>query len=118
MWTRMWRRGANLDGDVANFFETEQLVEIEGFQPSLLQSNVVEHHFFDLSQRYGETMAIDLTDKHGDEGQLSTAFSAEMQNLPNMRYVSFDFQHVCGNSNFENLKVLYERISEPFEKQV
>ncbi|KAB2630505.1 phosphoinositide phosphatase SAC8-like [Pyrus ussuriensis x Pyrus communis] len=41
---------------------------------------------------------------HGDEGQLSTAFSAEMQNLPNVRYVSFDFQHVCGNSNFENLK--------------
>ncbi|KAM1442152.1 hypothetical protein ACFXTO_010168 [Malus domestica] len=35
--TRMWRRGANLDGDVANFIETEQLVEIEGFQSSLLQ---------------------------------------------------------------------------------
>ncbi|XP_050114046.1 phosphoinositide phosphatase SAC8-like isoform X4 [Malus sylvestris] len=90
--TRMWRRGANLDGDVANFIEAEQLVETEGFQSSLLQ--------------------------HGDEGQLSTAFSAEMQNLPNVsRYVSFDFHHVCGNSNFENLKVLYEQISEQFEKQ-
>ncbi|XP_068327100.1 phosphoinositide phosphatase SAC8-like isoform X4 [Pyrus communis] len=100
MWTRMWRRGANLDGDVANFFETEQLVEIEGFQPSLLQSNVVEHHFFDLSQRYGETMAIDLTDKHGDEGQLSTAFSAEMQNLPNMRfYTSGSQSHLKSKCN-------------------
>ncbi|KAM1548861.1 hypothetical protein ACFX2K_010030 [Malus domestica] len=39
-----------------------------------------------------------------------------MQNLPNVRYVSFDFHHVCGNSNFENLKVLYEEISEQFEK--
>ncbi|KAM2894702.1 hypothetical protein FF1_009908 [Malus domestica] len=145
-WTRMWRRGANLDGDLANFIETERLVEIEGFQSSLLQirgsirllweqivdlrykpqlriitheqtSNVVERHFFNLSQRYGETMAVDLTDKHGDEGQLSTAFSAEMQNLPNVRYVSFDFHHVCGNSNFENLKVLYEQISEQFERQ-
>ncbi|KAM1597821.1 hypothetical protein EV1_032593 [Malus domestica] len=144
--TRMWRRGANLDGDVANFIETEQLVEIEGFQSSLLQirgsipllweqivdlsykpqlriidheqtSNVVERHFFYLSQRYGETMAVDLTDKHGDEGQLSMAFSAEMKNLPNVRYVSFDFHHVCGNSNFENLKFLYEQISEQFEKQ-
>ncbi|XP_050113954.1 phosphoinositide phosphatase SAC8-like, partial [Malus sylvestris] len=143
--TRMWRRGANLHGDVANFIETERLVEIEGFQSSLLQirgsilllweqivdlsykpqlriitheqtSNVVERHFFDLLQRYGETMAVDLTDKHDDEGQLSTAFSAEMQNLPNVRYVSFDFHHVCGNSNFENLKVLYEEISEQFEK--
>ncbi|KAM2045676.1 hypothetical protein ACFX1T_009841 [Malus domestica] len=50
-------------------------------------------------------------------GQLSTAFSAEMQNLPNVRYVSLDFHQVCGNSNFENLKVLYEQISEQFEKQ-
>ncbi|KAM2468214.1 hypothetical protein PS1_009934 [Malus domestica] len=109
--TRMWRREANLDGDVGNFIETEQLVEIEGFQSSLLQirgsipllweqivdlsykpqlriitheqtSNVVERHFFYLSQRYGETMMVDLTDKHGDDGQLSTAFSAEMQILP------------------------------------
>ncbi|KAM1576488.1 hypothetical protein FF1_032955 [Malus domestica] len=142
----MWRRGANLDGDVANFIETEQLVEIEGFQSSLLQirgsiplpweqivdlsykpqlriidheqtSNVVERHFLDLSQRYGETMAVDLTDKRGGEVQLSMAFSAEMKNLPNVRYVSFDFHHVCGNSNFENLKFLYEQISEQFEKQ-
>ncbi|KAM2894708.1 hypothetical protein FF1_009914 [Malus domestica] len=110
--TRMWRRGANLDGDVANFIETEQLVEIEGFQSSLLQD--ISYY---VSQRYGETMAVDLTDKHGNEGQLSMAFSAEMQNLPNVRYVSFDFHHVCGNSNFENLKVLYEQISEQFEKQ-
>ncbi|KAM1198468.1 hypothetical protein ACFX2H_009814 [Malus domestica] len=40
-----------------------------------------------------------------------------MQNLPNVRYVSFNFHHVCGNSNFENLWVLYEQISEQFEKQ-
>jgi len=28
--TRMWRRGANLEGATANFVETEQLVEYEG----------------------------------------------------------------------------------------
>ncbi|KAM2983926.1 hypothetical protein FF2_009790 [Malus domestica] len=100
----------------------EQIVDLS-YKPQLRiitheqTSNVVERHFFDLLQRYGETMAVDLTDKHGDEGQLSTAFSAEMQNLPNVRYVSFDFHHVCGNSNFENLKVLYEQISDQFEKQ-
>lgn len=33
----MWRRGANLEGDTANFIETEQLVEHEGFEASLLQ---------------------------------------------------------------------------------
>ena len=35
--TRMWRRGANLEGDVANFIETEQLVEINGLRSSFMQ---------------------------------------------------------------------------------
>lgn len=33
----MWRRGANLAGDVANFIETEQLLEIDGFMSSFMQ---------------------------------------------------------------------------------
>lgn len=33
----MWRRGANLDGDTANFIETEQLVEFEGHIASFMQ---------------------------------------------------------------------------------
>lgn len=144
--TRMWRRGANLEGDTANFIETEQLLELEGFRCSSLQirgsipllweqivdlsykpqlriiqheqtPQVVERHFNDLYQRYGETIAVDLTDKHGDEGQLSAAYAEEMQKLPNVRYVSFDFHHVCGSSNFANLQVLYDKISEEFEKQ-
>lgn len=35
--TRMWRRGANLEGDVANFIETEQLLQFEGSCFSFLQ---------------------------------------------------------------------------------
>lgn len=35
--TRMWRRGANLQGDTANFIETEQLMEFDGFISSFLQ---------------------------------------------------------------------------------
>ncbi|XP_010528958.1 PREDICTED: phosphoinositide phosphatase SAC8 isoform X2 [Tarenaya hassleriana] len=144
--TRMWRRGANLEGDTANFVETEQVLEINDFMFSLLQvrgsipllweqivdlsykpglkinnheetPKVVQRHFHDLFQRYGETIAIDLTDKHGDEGELSKAYATEMRRLPNVRYVSFDFHHVCGNSNFDNLHVLYEEIADEFEKQ-
>ncbi|KAH7514644.1 hypothetical protein FEM48_Zijuj11G0111200 [Ziziphus jujuba var. spinosa] len=114
--TRMWRRGANLAGDVANFIETEQLLEIDGFTSSFMQirgsipllweqivdlsykprlrvidheqtSEVVERHFHDLLQRYGETIAVDLTDKHGDEGQLNAAFASEMQKLPHVSSV-------------------------------
>ncbi|XXG44491.1 hypothetical protein AAC387_Pa01g4281 [Persea americana] len=144
--TRMWRRGANLEGDVANFIETEQLLEFEGFRSSFLQvrgsipilweqivdlsykprlriidheetPKVVERHLHDLTQRYGEIVAIDLTDNHGDEGHLSMAFATEMQKLPHVRYVSFDFHHCCGNANFENLQILYDQIADDIEKQ-
>lgn len=33
----MWRRGANFEGDTANFIETEQLLETDGYKSSLLQ---------------------------------------------------------------------------------
>ncbi|CAN0846689.1 Phosphoinositide phosphatase SAC8 [Linum grandiflorum] len=144
--TRMWRRGANLQGDTANSVESEQLLEVEGFMSSLLQfrgsipllweqivdlsykprlkiiendqtPRVVERHFQDLCQRYGDVLALDLTNQHGDEGLLSAAYANEMQRLPNVRYCSFDFHQVCGNSNFDNLRVLYDQISEDFEKQ-
>ncbi|XP_074340297.1 phosphoinositide phosphatase SAC8 isoform X2 [Apium graveolens] len=144
--TRMWRRGANLQGDTANFIETEQLIEFDGFISSFLQvrgsipllweqivdlsykprlniisheetAKVLERHFHDLLQRYGETVAVDLTDKHGDEGELSTAYAAEMEKLQNVRYVSFDFHKKCGNGNFDNIQLLYDEISEDFEKQ-
>ncbi|CAO2820122.1 unnamed protein product [Amaranthus hypochondriacus] len=144
--TRMWRRGANLEGDAANFIETEQLLELKDFRSSFLQvrgsipllweqivdlsykprlniinhqdtSNVVERHFLDLSQRYGEILALDLTDEHGDEGKLSSAYAAEMEKLPNVRYVAFRFHSICGNSNFDKLHLLYDDISEDFGNQ-
>ncbi|CAL5380836.1 unnamed protein product [Camellia sinensis] len=61
-----------------------------------LKSKVVERHFHDIIERYGETVAVDLTNKHGDEGQLSMAYATEMEKLPNVRYISFDFHHYCG----------------------
>ncbi|GAB2209405.1 hypothetical protein Droror1_Dr00026619 [Drosera rotundifolia] len=144
--TRMWRRGANLDGDVANFVETEQLLEYEGFRCSFLQirgsipllweqivdlsykpqlniinledlPKIVERHFQDLSQRYGHIMALDLTDQHSDEGTLNKGYASQMEKLQSVRYESFDFHLHCGNSNLDNLSILYDEISEDFEKQ-
>ncbi|CAM8964738.1 unnamed protein product [Rhodiola kirilowii] len=144
--TRMWRRGANLEGATANFIETEQLLEAKGFKSSILQirgsipllweqivdlsykprlriidheqtPKVVERHFIDVAQRYGETIAVDLTDQHGDEGQLSSAYAAEVKKLPNVRYVHFDFHHACGNSRLENLQLLFNEIADDFENQ-
>ncbi|XP_066164649.1 phosphoinositide phosphatase SAC8 isoform X2 [Oryza sativa Japonica Group] len=144
--TRMWRRGANLEGATANFVETEQLAEYEGLMSSFIQVrgsipllweqivdlsykpclNIIEHeetpkvvqrHFHDLSQRYGDTVVVDLTDKQGDEGNLSNAFAAEMERIPNIRYVHFDFHHICRGGNFDNLQVLYNQIEEAIQKQ-
>ncbi|CAN6320372.1 unnamed protein product, partial [Urochloa humidicola] len=144
--TRMWRRGANLEGATANFVETEQLVEYGGHISSFIQvrgsipllweqivdlsykprlsiieheetPKVVQRHFHDLSQRYGETVVIDLTDKRGDEGDLSNAFAAEMGRIHGVRYVHFDFHHVCRGGNFDNLQVLYNQIEEAIQKQ-
>ncbi|KAF5953607.1 hypothetical protein HYC85_006463 [Camellia sinensis] len=138
--------GPNLEGDVANFIETEQLLEFEGSMSSFLQirgsipllweqivdlsykprlniidheqtSKVVERHFHDIIERYGETVAVDLTDKHGDEGQLSMAYATEMEKLPNVRYISFDFHHYCGNSNLDSIQVLYDQVSEDLQKE-
>ncbi|KAM0902593.1 hypothetical protein ACQ4PT_019210 [Festuca glaucescens] len=146
LWTRMWRRGANLEGATANFVETEQLIEYEGLTSSFIQvrgsipllweqivdlsykprpsiieheemTKVVQRHFHDLSQRYGDTLVIDLTDKQGDEGNLSNAFAAEMEKFPDIRYVHFDFHHICGGGNFDNLQALYDETEEAIQKQ-
>ncbi|KAJ4764194.1 Phosphoinositide phosphatase family protein [Rhynchospora pubera] len=144
--TRMWRRGANLEGDVANFVESEQIVEYGCFRSSFLQIrgsipllweqivdlsykpelNLIEHaesskvtqrHFYDLMQRYGEVLAVDLTDKHGDEGKLNHAYSVEMEKFPDVRYVSFDFHNTCGKGNFDSVQLLYDQIKEDIDKQ-
>ncbi|KAE8711654.1 Phosphoinositide phosphatase SAC8 [Hibiscus syriacus] len=118
--TRMWRRGANLEGETANFIETEQLLEFEGFRCSSLQIRgsipLLWEQIVDLSYK-PQLRIINHEQTHGDEGQLSAAYAAEMQKLPNVRYVSFDFHHVCGSSNFDNLQVLYDQISKEYEKQ-
>ncbi|CAN6469822.1 unnamed protein product [Victoria cruziana] len=144
--TRMWRRGANLEGDTANFIETEQIVEFDGLVAAYMQirgsipllweqivdlsykprlniinhvetSNVVERHFVDLAQRYGSVLVIDLTDKNGDEGKLSVAFETELKKLTHVRYVSFDFHHICQRENFDNLQILYDQVAEDVEDQ-
>lgn len=106
--TRMWRRGADRDGYVANFVETEQIlqfhgstasfVEVRGSMPFLWEQivdltykpsfdivrpeeapRVAERHFLDLNKKYGSVLAVDLVNKHGSEGRLSEKFGHSMQ---------------------------------------
>ncbi|XP_057965812.1 phosphoinositide phosphatase SAC6-like [Malania oleifera] len=110
--TRMWRRGADSDGYVANFVESEQIVQLNGFTASFVQvrgsipllweqivdltykpkfeilrleeaPRVAERHFLDLRKKYGTVLAVDLVNKHGGEGRLSEKFANAMQHLIN-----------------------------------
>nr|GMC93339.1 phosphoinositide phosphatase SAC6-like [Ipomoea batatas] len=139
--TRLWRRGADSDGYVANFVESEQIMQINGFTASSVQirgsipllwdqivdltykpkfelvrqeevPRVIERHFTDLRKKYGNVIAIDLVNKHGAEGRLSEKFNGAMQHIASdeVKYLHFDFHHVCGHVHFENLSILYDQI--------
>ncbi|MBA0551584.1 hypothetical protein Golob_022461 [Gossypium lobatum] len=104
----MWRRGADPDGYVANFVETEQIVQMNGFTASFVQvrgsmpflweqivdltykpkfeivkpeeaPRVAERHFLDLRKKYGSVLAIDLVNTTGAEGRLSEKFASAVQ---------------------------------------
>ncbi|XP_009601928.1 phosphoinositide phosphatase SAC6-like [Nicotiana tomentosiformis] len=145
--TRMWRRGADSDGFVANFVESEQIIQLNGCTASFVQvrgsipllwdqvvdltykpkfeivkleeaPRVVERHFLDLRKKYGNVLSVDLVNKHGGEGRLNEKFANAMQQVvgDDVRYLHFDFHHICGHVHFERLSILYEQIEDFFIK--
>ncbi|CAI9110499.1 OLC1v1010544C1 [Oldenlandia corymbosa var. corymbosa] len=133
--TRMWRRGADSDGFVANFVETEQIVQLNGHTASFVQvrgsipllwdqivdlkykpkfelvrleeaPRVVERHILDLRKKYGNVLAVDLVNKHGGEGRLCEKFGNAMQHV-----VSDDVRYV--HFDFHQIcgHVHFERLS-------
>ncbi|GAB2223953.1 hypothetical protein Droror1_Dr00004698 [Drosera rotundifolia] len=108
--TRLWRRGADPDGYVANFVESEQVVQIKGLKASFVQvrgsmpfqwqqivdltykpkfefvkpedaPRVAERHFLDLRKRYGSVLAVDLVNEHGGEGRLRELYANSVQHI-------------------------------------
>ncbi|XP_023003868.1 phosphoinositide phosphatase SAC7-like [Cucurbita maxima] len=108
--TRLWRRGADSDGYVANFVESEQIVQLNGFTASFVQirgsipllweqivdltykpkfelvkteefPRIAERHFLDLRKKYGAVLAVDLVNTHGAEGRLSEKFASASQHV-------------------------------------
>ncbi|TKY58358.1 Phosphoinositide phosphatase SAC7 [Spatholobus suberectus] len=145
--TRMWRRGADPDGYVANFVETEQIVQLNGYTASFVQvrgsipllweqivdltykpkyellkheeaPRVLERHFLDLRKKYGAVFAVDLVNEHGGEGRLCEKFGNTMQHVASndVRYLHFDFHHICGHIHFDRLSILYDQISDFLER--
>ncbi|XP_050379320.1 phosphoinositide phosphatase SAC6 [Argentina anserina] len=140
--TRMWRRGADSDGYVANFVETEQIMHLHGFTASFVQvrgsipllwdqivdltykpkfeivrleeaPRVAERHFLDLRKKYGAVLAVDLVNTHGGEGRLSEKFANAMQHI-----VSDDLRY--WHFDFHHIcgHVHFERLSILYEQIV
>ncbi|KAM0970121.1 hypothetical protein ACFX14_018218 [Malus domestica] len=140
--TRMWRRGADSDGYVANFVETEQIMHLNGFTSSFVQvrgsipllwdqivdltykpkfeivrleesPRVAERHFLDLRKKYGAVLAVDLVNTHGGEGRLSEKFANAMQHI-----VSDDLRY--WHFDFHHIcgHVHFERLSILYEQIV
>ncbi|KAM7260921.1 hypothetical protein ACFE04_026396 [Oxalis oulophora] len=126
--TRMWRRGADADGFVANFVETEQILHMNGYTASFVQvrgsipflweqivdltykpkfevirreeaPRVADRHFLDLRKKYGAVLAVDLVNKNGGEGSLSEVFANAMQTIG-----SDDVRYHLLNEKGEKLK--------------
>lgn len=100
--TRMWTRGIDQEGAVANFVETEQIVEYRDFRSSFVQTRgsipvhwtqepnlfykpapaiananheeAFTRHFESQVLCYGKQVAINLIDQKGKEGKLHEAF--------------------------------------------
>ncbi|GER37048.1 phosphoinositide phosphatase family protein [Striga asiatica] len=138
--TRMWRRGADSDGFVANFVETEQIIQLNGYTASFIQvrgsipvlwdqivdltykpkfeivrpeeaPRAAERHFLDLRKKYGNVLAVDLVNKHGGEGRLCEKFGLAMEPI-----ASDDVRYV--HFDFHKIcgHVHFERLSELYEQ--
>lgn len=110
--TRFFRRGINDDGNVANYVETEQIVEYGGQRVSFVQTRgsmpfywrqnpnlrykpkmdllpgkdhvlACKKHFDSQVQLYGKQVIVNLVDQEGSEGKLEQAFRNFTQEINN-----------------------------------
>ncbi|KAG7300680.1 hypothetical protein JYU34_015005 [Plutella xylostella] len=138
--TRLFMRGVDAEGHVANFVETEQIVERGGercsfvqtrgsiplfwtqypnlkYKPSMSlspQDHVAAYtrHLRDQQQRYGSQVLVNLIDQRGKEEALEQGYRAcvAAAALPGVRYEPFDFHAECRGMRYDRLRVLTDRI--------
>ncbi|XP_026332637.1 phosphatidylinositide phosphatase SAC1 [Hyposmocoma kahamanoa] len=144
--TRFFMRGADVEGNVANFVETEQILEFGGTKTSFLQTRgsiplfwtqypnlkykpamTLSHedhvsaytkHLRDQHQRYGSQVLVNLIDQRGKEESLERGYRAAVAAaaLPGVRYEPFDFHAECRGMRYDRLNVLIDRISHEQEE--
>ncbi|CAG9570831.1 unnamed protein product [Danaus chrysippus] len=139
--TRLFTRGIDGQGNVANFVETEQIIERGGEKSSFLQTRgsiplywsqypdlkykpavalapedhvaAYTRHLRDQLQRYGNQVLLNLIDQHGKEEALERGYRAAVAAaaLPAVRYEPFDFHAECRRMRYDRLSVLLDRVA-------
>jgi hypothetical protein len=139
--TRLFTRGIDADGNVANFVEAEQILECDGDIASFIQirgsiplfwtqkpnlrykpapqlapvnhTDAFVKHFEDLVVRYNRVVCINLVNQTGSESVLEDSFRkyVETSGVQNVRYEAFDFHHECRNMKWDRLDILINRLS-------
>uniref|UniRef100_A0A182QZ36 Phosphatidylinositol-3-phosphatase SAC1 n=1 Tax=Anopheles farauti TaxID=69004 RepID=A0A182QZ36_9DIPT len=133
--TRLFCRGINADGDVANYVETEQLIVTDTDRVSFVQTRgsiplfwqqtpnlqykprpqlltgrdhltACSRHFDDQCRRYGLQVLINLIDHKGAEDVLEKAYDATVSTLANPKLTYVSFDF-----HKECRKMRYDRLS-------
>ncbi|KPJ08916.1 Phosphatidylinositide phosphatase SAC1-A [Papilio machaon] len=109
--TRFFMRGADAQGNVANFVETEQIIERGGEKSSFVQTRGSIPLFW--SQYPDLKYKPAMIDQHGKEESLERGYRAAVASaaLPGVRYEPFDFHAECRGMRYDRLTVLMDRIA-------
>ncbi|KAL4445923.1 hypothetical protein ABPG74_010915 [Tetrahymena malaccensis] len=140
--TRYNHRGVDEDGNVANYCESEQILQLgsiccshtqirgsvplfweqKGIQATLQLTKTEEEnkkaflkHFQKIKQDYKNVMCVNLMSKTKSlEQQLTQQFENCIQkcSLNFLRYEFFDFHEACQGFNFQNVNELAERLKQ------
>ena len=133
--TRLWTRGAEKDGQTANFVETEQIVAFPNTTYSLVQirgsvpmvwsqypnlsrlpplklesesecQQALHNHFAAINERYGPVTVVSLTDDKGREKEITNRYNTLGGKEPNVTFQYWDFHHECAKLHYENIDKL------------
>ncbi|XP_018021346.1 phosphatidylinositol-3-phosphatase SAC1 [Hyalella azteca] len=136
--TRMWTRGVDKDGAVANYVETEQIVEFRDFRTSFVQTRgsiplfwkqdpdlrykppptltndnheeAFGWHFESQVMLYGRQVAVNLIDQKGSEGRLQEAFNFHVANSTR-QMVKDNVKYEYFDFHHECRKMRWDRLS-------
>ncbi|KAK7114539.1 hypothetical protein V1264_000589 [Littorina saxatilis] len=138
--TRFNVRGVDLEGQVANFVETEQIVQYDGHRcsfvqtrgsiplfwsqcanlkrlpgPTILNTSHIEafqKHFDDQIYNYGYQVLVNLVNHKGSEHQMEKMFAqtVDLAQNKNIKYESFDFHKEVKGMRFDRLSILIDRL--------